>query len=101
MTNAASNFTVLVERRLLRLACIFGIASLAACGGGGNDSMDEMAAEPPSVNASKSYSAPVRTPDARTSGIVLSEKVRGGIVLSESIVEDVESNADEGEHEAR
>ena len=80
-------FTVLIERAL-RLTCVFSVVALAAACGGG-DLEDEGAddANTPSVQGNYSAVRPGTT-DARRGGIVLSEKASrprsgAGIVLSE------------------
>jgi hypothetical protein len=82
-------FTVLIER-VLRLSCVLGVAALAAaCGGGQTEDGSADDATTMSVQGNVSAGTRTRVPattDARTNGIVLSEKgtnVRNGIILTE------------------
>ncbi len=89
MNDSSLNFTVLVERARL-LACTLGLVALTACGGGGTDATDNSAADSQTgVSVSDELAGrarlPIPNPAGRTNGIVLSEKVTSGIVLSESI----------------
>ncbi len=88
MNDSSLNFTVLVERARL-LACTLGLVALTACGGGGTDATDTAADD---TQGSASVDDAVAgwnrlpiNPSGRTNGIVLSEKAKAGIVLSESI----------------
>jgi hypothetical protein len=74
-------FTVLIERAL-RLACVLGVAALAAACGGGQPEEDDSADGASTATVQGTLSAGNR--NARTNGVILSEKVRGGIVLSEA-----------------
>ena len=83
MKKSFPGFTVLVERAL-RMTCIVGVVTLAACGGGSDEADDAQAAGAENAAVVDHLSAGTRTrttvgpgtTDARrTNGIVLSEKM--------------------------
>ena len=88
MKNRFPGFTVLVERAL-RLSCVVGVVALAAaCGGGQVD--DESADDDTTMSVQEAVSG-TRLPATtdRRGGIILSEKTRSGIILTEAVAPNV------------